>query len=87
MNSISESQYNSHISKSIKSFPDVIKIDGIKLTKKEEAPSLDVFVIVGFGTQIPKLAWELQKKIHDDIKEELGAEIEEINIHIEGVSL
>ena len=61
--------------------------NGIKITNREDLTIIDVYVVVEFGTQIPKFAWELQKKVQEETKEFSGKEIDEINIHIEGVSL
>lgn len=65
---------------------DITVFDGIRLTKKNDGPIIDVFVVVEFGTQIPKLAWELQKQIESDIMTLTGKGPKEVNIHIEGVS-
>ncbi len=64
---------------------DIIVSDGVRITKKDEEPIVDIYVVVEFGTQIPKLAWELQKKVESDIKKLTGQDVKEINVHIEGV--
>ncbi len=68
---------------------DITVSDGIRITdnaKKEIGQSIDIYVIVEYGTQIPKLAWELQKEIEKVVKKETSEEPYEINIHIEGVN-
>ena len=65
---------------------DIVVYEGIRLSKKDVEPSLDIYVVVEFGIQIPKLSWELQKQIQSDVKEKTGQDVKEINIHIEGVS-
>lgn len=66
---------------------DLSVADGVRLYRKEDKTSVDVYILVEYGTQIPKLAWELQKKIQEDIKELTDEVINDINIHIEGVEL
>ena len=66
---------------------DITAFDGVRITRKEGHPILDVYIIVEYGTQIPKLAWELQKRIRNDYTRISDEEIEEINIHIEGVNI
>lgn len=64
---------------------DISVFDGVKITRKDGVPFVDVFIVVEYGTQIPKLAWELQKKIKKDFASISDENIEEINIHIEGI--
>ena len=62
--------------------------DGVKLTKDKEGNiTFDVYIRVVFGTKIPQLAWELQRKIQEDILSSSGLTINDINIHVEGVDL
>ena len=65
---------------------DLAVSDGVRLARKGDNPTVDVFVVVEYGTQIPKLAWELQKKVQEDVLSITGQKITDINIHIEGVS-
>ncbi len=59
---------------------------GIRLSRQDKKITLEVFVIVEYGTQIPTLAWELQRKIMDDLEIITDSEITEINIHVQGVA-
>lgn len=64
---------------------DVVSSEGVRLTRKEDDISLELYVVVEYGTQIPKMAWELQQRIQSEVKNFADVDIEEINIHIEGV--
>ena len=66
---------------------DLAVSDGVRISRKGEEPSVDVFVVIEFGVQIPTLAWELQKKIQKDILSITGQNITEINVHIDGVGI
>lgn len=66
---------------------DVIK-EGVKLSRDKEGNiSLDVYIRVKYGTKIPQLAWELQRKIQEDIKNKTDVLVSDINVHVEGVDL
>ena len=64
---------------------DIIAHKGIRIAKKDDALNIDVHIVVRYGAKIPQLSWELQKKIKKDISSINDIEINEINIHIEGV--
>jgi len=62
------------------------KTRGVKLTYDEESGySIEVFLIVSFGANIPETAWNVQKNIHDGLLSEFGIEPKDINIHVQGV--
>ena len=60
--------------------------NGIRLSRQDKKISVEVFVIVEYGVQIPTLAWELQQKIKEDLEAITESEIVEINIHVQGVA-
>ena len=64
---------------------DVVSSEGVRLTRKDEEISVELHVVVEYGTQIPKMAWELQQRIQSEVKNYADIDINEINIHIEGV--
>ena len=62
--------------------------DGIKYSHdKEGNTTLDVYVRVKYGVKIPQLAWELQRKIQDDVNAKTGILLNDIHIHVEGVDM
>lgn len=66
---------------------DVTSSAGVRISRKEKDTTVDIYVVVEYGTQIPKLAWGLQKRIQSYIKSITREVVEEINIHIEGVEI
>ena len=66
---------------------DIASSDGVRLTRKDDMIIVDVYVVVKYGTKIPQLAWELQKKLSKEIRSITDKDVEEINIHIEGVGV
>lgn len=60
---------------------------GIKLSREDDALTLDVSVIVEFKVKIPQLAWEIQSSVKKAVEETTGLNVKEVNIHVQGVSL
>lgn len=58
---------------------------GIKVTLTEDGYLIDLFLIVFYQVEIPRLAWELQTQIKRMLEDKLGAKVDKINIHIQGV--
>lgn len=61
------------------------RVRGIRVTSEEEGTSLDIYLIVEFGSLIPEIAWTVQKKIADGLKQSAQIKLKEVNIHIQGV--
>jgi len=62
------------------------KTRGVRLTVDDERRyTIEVFLIVSFGANIPETAWNVQKKVHDGLMSEFGIEPRDINIHVQGV--
>ena len=63
------------------------KSRNVRVTYDEENRyTIDIYITVAFGTNIPETAWNVQKSVHEGLKEEYGIEPEDINIHVQGVS-
>ena len=61
---------------------------GIKIIEsKEDGVTIDIFIIVEFGTKIPEIAWNIQKKVTEVLNNTVQISINEININIQGVHL
>jgi uncharacterized alkaline shock family protein YloU len=59
---------------------------GIKADNDEEAGwTIDLFLIVEKGAKIPDVAWHVQKRVTDTLKQEAGVKVKEVNIHVQGV--
>ena len=61
---------------------------GIKITEsKEEGIIIDIFIIVKFGTKIPEIAWNIQKKITETLNNTVQMPVSEVNINVQGVHI
>lgn len=58
---------------------------GIKVTLSDEGYIIDLFLIVYYEVEIPRLAWELQTQIKNTLETRVGIKVNKINIHIQGV--
>ncbi|MCR4668119.1 MAG: Asp23/Gls24 family envelope stress response protein [Clostridia bacterium] len=65
---------------------DVGAAKGVRIEKKSDKTIIDVYVIVRYGVKIPQLAWDLQQNIRRAFASITGETVEEINIHVRGVS-
>ena len=59
---------------------------GIKVDNTEKGLKIDVNIIVEYGSMIPDVAYEIQNKVKNAIQNMTGLEIEEVNVHIQGVN-
>ena len=59
---------------------------GIKVSQSEEGASLDVYVIVKFGVNIPEVSWEIQGNVKLSVTDITDIPVKAVNIHIQGVS-
>ncbi len=60
---------------------------GVKLTVTEKTVELDLSVIAEYGAKIPAVAWELQKKVKNEVEAMTGLEVSAVNISVDGVNV
>lgn len=59
---------------------------GIKVDKDENKVKIDVNIIVEYGTRIPDVAFEIQNRVKTSVENMTGLKVEEVNVHVQGVS-
>ena len=57
------------------------------LFDEDKGYTIDVYLIVAYGVNIPETAWNVQKGVFDGLKEKYGLEPDDINIHVQGVHM
>jgi len=63
------------------------KVRGVRVSQDPaQGASIDVFLIVSFGTNIPETAWNVQRRIAQGLRESAQLKLKEVNIHVQGVS-
>lgn len=58
---------------------------GIKVEVGEKETKIDVNIIVEYGTRIPDIAFEIQNKVKNAVKEMTGLDVIAVNVHVQGV--
>jgi uncharacterized alkaline shock family protein YloU len=59
---------------------------GIKIEGGENGYTIDIYIIVNYGERIPDVAWNVQKNVKSSLDSVMEITVENINIHVQGVS-
>ncbi len=57
----------------------------IKVEIKDNKPLISLYIIIKYGVRIPNIAWDIQSRVKEGLKEKLGTDINEIDIHVQGI--
>ncbi|MDR1815839.1 MAG: Asp23/Gls24 family envelope stress response protein [Clostridiales Family XIII bacterium] len=61
-------------------------VRGVRLTDDgDQGVSVDLYLIVRYGTTIPEVAWNVQKQVTQELEAVPDVKLKEVNIHIQGV--
>ncbi len=58
---------------------------GIKVDQNDEGITINVYVLVEYGTKIPEVAWDIQENVRNAINEMTELYVNAVHIHIQGV--
>ncbi|MBR3324627.1 MAG: Asp23/Gls24 family envelope stress response protein [Clostridia bacterium] len=58
---------------------------GIKIEAEDKDVKIDVNIIVEYGTRIPDVAFEIQKRVKKAVENMTGLNPTEVNVHVQGV--
>lgn len=72
------------------SIPDILKAKdkkskGIKVEIKGSYINIFVNILVNYGVRIPDVAFEVQKKVKENVENMTGLEVKEVNVNIQGL--
>jgi len=59
---------------------------GVKVEVGEEETSVDLYLIVTYGSRIPDVAWGVQENVKQAIENMTGLKVVKINVHVQGVN-
>ena len=59
---------------------------GIKVEINDNSVVIDVNIIVEYGSRIPDVAFDIQKRIKASVENMTGLNVEQVNVHVQGVS-
>ncbi len=60
---------------------------GIKVDVTEKETKIDVNIVVEYGTRIPDVAFEIQKRVKKAVETMTGLKVISVNIHIQGINI
>ena len=60
---------------------------GVKVQVTEKDTTIDLFIVVEYGSRIPDIAWEIQNRVKTAVENMTGLKVLEVNIHVQGVNL
>lgn len=59
---------------------------GIKVEVSDTKAKIDVNIIVEYGSRIPDVAFEIQNRVKKAVESMTGLNVEEVNVHVQGVN-
>lgn len=59
---------------------------GIKVDVADNDAKIDVNIIVEYGSRIPDVAFEIQNRVKKAVESMTGLNVEEVNVHVQGVN-
>lgn len=60
---------------------------GVKVSVTDKKATLDLAIIVEYGTKIPDIAWEIQEKVKSEVEAMTGLTVAAVNVSVEGVNV
>lgn len=60
---------------------------GIKVDVTEKETKIDVNIVVEYGTRIPDVAFEIQKRVKKAVETMTGLKVVSVNIHVQGINI
>ena len=59
---------------------------GVKVEAVEHEVTIDLFLIVEYGSRIPDVAWMVQEKVKNTVETMTGLKVLNVNVNVQGVS-
>jgi uncharacterized alkaline shock family protein YloU len=59
---------------------------GVKVEVGERDVSIDLFMVVKYGSRIPEVAQKVQEKVKEAVEGMTGLNVVEVNIHVQGIT-
>jgi uncharacterized alkaline shock family protein YloU len=64
-----------------------LKFKGIKISDEEDGVVIDMQIVVDYGVKIPEIAWDLQRRVKNELEELTDAAVKAVNVVVQGVRL
>ena len=59
---------------------------GVKVESGEQEVTIDLSLIVEYGSRIPDVGWKVQEKVKNAVETMTGLAVLNVNVHVQGVS-
>jgi len=60
---------------------------GVDVTYDGQNISIDIYVIIEYGTRIKSVASSVRNTIHYNVEKALGMPVEQVNVHVQGLRI
>lgn len=60
-------------------------VEGVRITREDNKLIISVYINVYYGTNIPQLSYDLQKKIKKAVEQKLNVNVQTVNLSVEGI--
>lgn len=60
---------------------------GVKVSVNDKMVTLDLAIIVEYGSKVPDVAWEIQEKVKAEVEAMTGLSVAAVNVSVEGVNV
>ena len=60
---------------------------GVKVSVSDKDVTLNLSIIVEYGSKIPDVAWEIQEKVKSEVEAMTGLNVVAVNVSVEGVNV
>ena len=60
---------------------------GVKVNQEKDGVTLDVYVVLNYGTKIPAVAWDIQENVKKEVETMTDKHVKAVNIHVQRVKM
>lgn len=60
---------------------------GVKVDQGDDGITLDVYVVIKYGSKIPQVAWDIQENVKNEVETMTDKKVAAVNIHVQKIQL
>ena len=60
--------------------------EGVKVNRTSDGMVIEIYIEANYLVKIPRLAWDIQTKVKEQVEQLIGETVHKVNIHVQGVS-
>ncbi|MDD6920205.1 MAG: Asp23/Gls24 family envelope stress response protein [Eubacteriales bacterium] len=58
---------------------------GVKIGKTKKGVEIGLYVVIGFGYNIPDVVWQIQQKVRDEVEEITATKVAGVNVFVQHI--